>query len=123
MVPILCDQLPRAAEIERQHAGSGVKFAFIIGQDDQYQQQTLACQRYASQHGITLDRLFIDHDGQRNQATTFNHVYPYPDAQGAVRLPFNLSSTWAPGTSSAVTAVQAYPLPTPSMVRSLSNFI
>ena len=31
--------------------------------------------------------MFIDHDGGNHQST-YAHVWPYPDAQGAVGIPF-----------------------------------
>ena len=32
--------------------------------------------------------MFIDHDGQSSHQSTYAHVWPYPDAQGAVGIPF-----------------------------------
>ena len=87
--PGCSETLPRTVQAERQVAASGVKFAYILGEDRDYQQPSLAyCQRYAADHGVPLNQMFIDHDGQDNHMTTFSNVWPYFDANGAVVLPY-----------------------------------
>ena len=81
--------LPRLADGERQTAESGVKIAYVLGDDPNYQEPSIDyCRRYASDHGIPANQMFIDHNGAQNHITLFSHIWPYPDQDGAIGLPF-----------------------------------
>ena len=82
--------IPQVIGLMNNPQAAGLKVAFVLGEDQGYNQPSIRyCQQYANSLNIPLENMFIDHDGQDSFATTFAHLQPYVDAQGAFGLPFN----------------------------------
>ena len=86
--------LPEAIRVLDQvdnDLGEGVMEAMIIvGEDSNYGQPTVEyCRQYAARYNTDISRFYIDHNGQGSFATTFQHIWPYPGANGEFSLPWN----------------------------------
>ncbi len=82
--------LPQVLDILDQVDPSVLDVAFVVGEDDSYNEPDLDfCRRYADRYGAPYDLFFIDHNGTFSFATLFQFLSPHSGPNGQFGLPWN----------------------------------
>ena len=84
--------VPQVIDQETALAEEGVEIIYVLGEDQNGEEPTLAyCRRYAAEYeGSDVTRFYLDHNGTSGYSTVFQNLYYYPDEEGAFGLPLNM---------------------------------
>jgi len=82
--------VPQVAASYKQNSQAGLDIMVVLGENQTEGKPSIGyCQAYAQQHGVPLNKIFIDHGNTYGGwETLFGYINPYIGSDGMFALPW-----------------------------------